>query len=119
MTDFVGRLTAPAQALSRSLTQRHWVHGKKADGSFGVLWLTPQGDRDDGAGLEFSGRADSSSYVLGPVGEAPTLYIALNAAPEPIEFSLPHLPGHSAWKLLLNTADDEPPVTFVQIRVPP
>ena len=38
------------------LRRRRWVEGRRADGSFGVLWLTPQRDRDDGAGLEFSGR---------------------------------------------------------------
>ena len=110
MTDFVGRLTGLRKRFPQ-LAARHWVHGKRADGSFGALWLTPKATEMTEPDWNFpEGRF--LSYVLGPVGEAPTLYIALNAAPEAIEFILPHLPGHSAWKLLLNTADDEPPVTF-------
>jgi isoamylase len=110
MTDFVGRLAGIRKRFPQ-LAARHWVQGKRADGSFGVLWLTPKATEMTEPDWNFP-QGRFLSYVLGPVGEAPTLYIALNAAPEAIEFILPHLPGRSAWRLLLNTADDEPPVTF-------
>jgi isoamylase len=110
MTDFVGRLTGLRKRFPQ-LAARHWVHGKRADGTFGVLWLTPKASEMTEADWNFpEGRF--LSYVLGPVGAGPTLYIALSAAPEAIEFILPELPGPSTWKLLLNTADDEPPVTL-------
>ena len=35
---------------------RRWVEGRRADGSFGVLWLTPHATEMTGAGLEFPGR---------------------------------------------------------------
>jgi glycogen operon protein len=111
MTDFVGRLTRLRRRFPQ-LTPRHWVHGKKEDGSFGVLWLTPKAIEMTETDWNFpEGRF--LAYLLGAAGDAPTLYIALNAAPNAIELLLPQLPGtSSAWKLLLNTADDEPPVTF-------
>jgi glycogen operon protein len=86
------------------------VQGKKSDGSFGVLWLTPKATEMMEPDWNFpEGRF--LAYVLGPVGKTPTLYIALNAAPQAIQFTLPQVPDHAAWKLLLNTADDEPAVT--------
>jgi glycogen operon protein len=110
MTDFVGRLTGLRKRFPQ-LAPRHWVQGKRADGTFGVLWLTPKASEMTESDWNFpEGRF--LSYVLGPVGDGPTLYIALNAAPEAIEFILPELPGPSTWKLLLNTADDEPPITL-------
>ena len=44
------------------------------------------------------------SYVLGPKehGEPP-LFIVLNAAPEPIEFTLPKLPEYTKWSCVLDT----------------
>jgi glycogen operon protein len=109
MTDFIGRLTALRKRFPQ-LTPRHWVQGKKSDGSFGVLWLTPKATEMMEPDWNFpEGRF--LAYVLGPVGKTPTLYIALNAAPQAIQFTLPQVPDHAAWKLLLNTADDEPAVT--------
>jgi glycogen operon protein len=45
------------------------------------------------------------SYVLAPVepGGEP-IYIVLNAAPEPINYTLPRLPEYARWTLLLNSA---------------
>jgi len=109
MTDYVGRLTHLRKRFPQ-ITSRHWVHGKKEDGTFGVLWLTPKATEMTEPDWNFpEGRF--LAYLLGPAGEAPTLYIALNAAPQAIEVLLPEVPRTSAWKLLLNTADDEPAVT--------
>ena len=58
--DMTGLLARPRRSCAgafRSCGPRHWVEGRRPDGSFGVLWLTPPCDRDDRAGLEFSGRA--------------------------------------------------------------
>ncbi len=116
MTDFVGRLTSLRRHFPQ-LTPRHWVHGKKPDGSFGVLWLTPQATEMTDADWNFpEGRF--LSYVLGATGKAPALYVALNAAPQPIEFSPPKLVGYASWKLLLNTAEDQPVVGTFKSGVP-
>jgi glycogen operon protein len=108
MTDFVGRLTSLRRRFPQ-LRPRHWVEGKRSDGSFGVLWLTPQAHEMSDADWNYpEGRF--LSYVLGSVAGAPALYIALNAASQAIELNLPKLPGYSSWKLLLNTAEDKPAI---------
>jgi hypothetical protein len=63
------------------------------------------GRRNEGAGLEFSGRP-VLAYVLGPVEPGkPPIFIVLNAAPEAIAFKLPKLSEYKSWQQLLNTAD--------------
>jgi glycogen operon protein len=41
MTSFVAALTELRRRFPQ-LRARRWVHGRRTDGSFGVLWLTPQ-----------------------------------------------------------------------------
>ena len=102
LTDFIGKLTALRGRFSQ-LRSRQWVDGLKADGTYGVLWLTPQANEMEEADWNFpEGRF--LSYVLGPKeqGELP-LFIVLNAAPEPIEFTLPKLPEYTQWSCVLDT----------------
>jgi glycogen operon protein len=69
-----------------------------------VLWLTPQGAEMTETDWNFpEGRF--LAYVLGPgVPGGEPVFVVLNAAPLPIEFSLPALPEYSRWTCLLNTA---------------
>jgi glycogen operon protein len=103
-------LVAQLAALRRSFPQlrtRHWVEGRRADGSFGVLWLTPQATEMTEQDWNFpEGRF--LSYVLGPVdGDGAPLYIVLNAAMQSIAFTLPSLAKN--WVLLLDTAQQPGP----------
>jgi glycogen operon protein len=103
-------LVAQLAALRRSFPQlrtRHWVEGRRADGSFGVLWLTPQATEMTEQDWNFpEGRF--LSYVLGPVdGDGAPLYIVLNAAMQSIAFTLPSLSKN--WVLLLDTAQQPGP----------
>ena len=88
------------------LRARRWVEGRRADGSFGVLWLTPQATEMVERDWNFpEGRF--LSYVLGPVEEADApLFVVLNAALATIEFTLPILPQYSRWTMLLETAPE-------------
>ena len=74
------------------LRARRWVDGRRPDGSFGVLWLTPRATEMTEQDWNFpDGRF--LSYVLGPLARARSpLYVVLNAAPDTIEFKLPMLP---------------------------
>jgi glycogen operon protein len=84
---------------------RRWLDGRRADGSYGVLWLTPAAEEMKEADWKFpEGRF--LAYVLGPVeqGQAP-IFIVLNAAPEAIAFKLPVMAEYKSWQQLLNTAD--------------
>jgi glycogen operon protein len=103
MIALVAQLTKLRQEFPQ-LRAKHWVEGRRPDGSYGVLWLTPQAKEMTPSDWNFpEGRF--LSYVLGPLehGQAP-LYIVLNAAPEAIDFVLPTMPDTSRWTARLNTA---------------
>ena len=85
------------------LRPRHWVHGRRRDGSFGVLWLTPQATEMTEQDWNFpEGRF--LSYLLAPIeqGQA-ALFIVINAAMQTIEFTFPDAGKHSRWTTLLDT----------------
>jgi glycogen operon protein len=104
LTDFVGHMTELRRRFPQ-LRSRRWLDGRRADGSFGVLWLTPAAEEMKEADWNFpEGRF--LAYVLGPTEQGKeTVFIVLNAAPEEIGFTLPKLPEYKTWRQLLNTAD--------------
>jgi isoamylase len=108
MTALVARL-AELRGRFPQLRPRHWVEGHRPDGSFGVLWLTPQAAEMTEQDWTFpEGRF--LSYALGPTqAGAPILFIVLNAAPEAIAFTLPALEGAGRWTNLLDTAQPARP----------
>ena len=107
--DMTALITQLTQLRNRfpQLRARRWVEGRRSDGSYGVLWFTPQATEMTEQDWSFPG-GRFLAYALGPVeqGHSP-LYIVFNAAPEPIEFTLPMLPEMVRWKALLNTAHEE------------
>jgi glycogen operon protein len=105
MTALVSELSELRRRFPQLRAQR-WVEGRRADGSFGVLWLTPQATEMVERDWNFpEGRF--VSYVLGPVGQADApLFFVLNAALATIEFTLPILPQYSRWTTLLETAPE-------------
>jgi len=105
---FVAQLTDLRRRFAQ-LRPRRWVEGRRADGSFGVLWLTPQAVEMTEQDWNFhEGRF--LSYVLAPVepGEA-ALFIVLNGAMEAISFTLPDLGDNRRWTPLLDTASKQQP----------
>jgi glycogen operon protein len=104
LTDFIGYMTELRRRFPQIRSHR-WLDGRRADGSYGVLWLTPAAEDMTEEDWKFpEGRF--LSYVLGPAekGDEP-IFIVLNAAPEEIAFTLPKLPEYRTWRQLLNTAD--------------
>jgi isoamylase len=103
MTSLVSQLAKLRRHLSQ-LRPRRWVEGRRPDGSFGALWLTPQATEMTEPDWNFP-KGHFLSYVLGPLKATDVpLYVVLNAAPEAIEFMLPALPKYSRWTVLLETA---------------
>jgi isoamylase len=108
MVGLIGQLTELRRRFPQ-LRPRKWVDGRRADGSFGVLWLTPKATDMTEKDWQFpEGRF--LSYVLGSTepGGAP-LYIVLNAATEAITFTFPSVVAHEQgslgqWSLMLETA---------------
>ncbi len=89
----------------RKSAPARWLDGRRADGSYGVLWLTPAAEEMKEADWKFpEGRF--LSYVLGPAepGQAP-IFIVLNAAPEEIAFKLPKMTEYKNWQQVLNTTE--------------
>jgi glycogen operon protein len=108
MTALIAQLTQLRHRFPQ-LRARRWVEGKHADGSYGVLWFTPQATEMTEQDWSFPG-GRFLSYALGPVEqEQSPLFIVLNAAVEAIEFTLPMLPQIVRWAALLNTAQDVRP----------
>ncbi|MDB5630779.1 MAG: glgX, partial [Tardiphaga sp.] len=104
LTDFIGHLAGLRQRFPQIRTKT-WVDGRRADGSYGVLWLTPAADDMTGHDWNYP-QGRFLSYVLGPDGsDAEPLFVVLNAAPEAIEFTLPKLPEYRNWTQVLNTTD--------------
>jgi glycogen operon protein len=103
MTALIGQLTQLRQRF-RQLQGGAWLKGRRPDGSYDVLWLTPDANEMTEHDWNFpNGRF--LSYVLRPSGgEERPLYIVLNAAPEPIAFALPTVPECTHWVEALNTA---------------
>jgi isoamylase len=104
-TGFIAHLTELRRHFGQIRCQ-HWLDGRRTDGSYGVLWLTPAAEEMKEADWKFpEGRF--LSYVLGPMeqGQAP-IFIVLNATPEEIAFKLPKMTEYKSWRQLLNTADD-------------
>ena len=104
MTELVAQLTSLRRAFPQ-LRRRRWVEGRRPDGSFDVLWLTPQATEMTEADWNFpEGRF--LSYVLGPVqaGQSP-LFVVLNAAAQQIEFTFPTSAEYSRWLPVLDTVN--------------
>ena len=79
--------------------------GRRADGSYGVLWLTPAAEEMKESDWKFpEGRF--LAYVMGPMEpEQAPIFIVLNAAPEEIAFKLPKMTEYKSWQQVLNTTD--------------
>jgi len=104
MVDFVNHLAGIRRRFSQLRSQR-WLDGRRADGSYGVLWLTPAAEDMKESDWNFpEGRF--LAYVLGPLepgGSA--IFIVLNAAPEEIAFKLPKMTEYKSWQQILNTTE--------------
>ncbi|HEY0328779.1 MAG TPA: glycogen debranching protein GlgX [Rhodopseudomonas sp.] len=107
LSDFVGRLTTLRKNFPQ-LRCNQWLDGRRADGSYGVLWLTPTADEMTQQDWAFpDGRF--VAYMLSPAeqGFAP-LFIVLNSAPAAIGFKFPKTPEWKVWRQVLNTTDERP-----------
>jgi isoamylase len=110
LTEFIGHMTALRRRLPQLRSDR-WLDGRRADGSYGVLWLTPAAEDMKEADWKFP-ESRFLAYLLGPPAKAgEPLFIVLNAAPEEIAFKLPTMPEYKTWQQLLNTANVKQTVT--------
>ena len=105
MTEFVGGLTRLRQRFSQ-LRSRHWLEGKKADGSHDVLWLRPDAAEMNEEDWN-SPESRFLAYILAATanGNEP-LFIVFNAAENGVEFTLPPWANVASWSRVLDTASN-------------
>jgi isoamylase len=106
LTDFIGHMVEVRKRFPQ-IGSRRWLDGRRADGSYGVLWLTPAAEEMQQQDWNFpEGRY--LAYVLGPSEPGqPPIFIVLNAAPEAIAFKLPKMPEYKSWQQVVNTTDSQ------------
>jgi isoamylase len=104
LTELISQLSTLRKSF-KQIRSQIWLDGRRPDGSFGVLWLTPAAEEMKEADWKFP-ESRFLAYVLAAVeqGQAP-IFIVLNAAPEEIAFKLPKLADYKSWRCVLNTAD--------------
>jgi len=103
LTALIGKL-AQLRRRFPQLRMLRFLAGHRADGSYDVLWLTPQGVEMTGEDWNVPNER-FLSYVLAPAETGqPPLFIVLNAAPEAIVVTLPSVPKCSRWTELVNTS---------------
>jgi glycogen operon protein len=105
MTEFVGGLTRLRQRFPQ-LRSRHWLEGKKADGSHDVLWLRPDAAEMNEEDWK-SPESRFLAYILAATenGNEP-LFIVFNAAENGVEFTLPPWANVAGWSRVLDTASN-------------
>ena len=107
LSAFIGELVRLRRRFPQ-LRGRQWLKGRRPDGTYDLIWLTPDAVEMTEQDWNFpNGRF--LSYVLGPgEGGEPPLYIVLNAAPEAIGITMPTVPACSHWSEIVNTATITP-----------
>jgi len=103
MSALVGQLAALRKRFPQ-LQGRRWLDGRSPDGSYDVLWLTPDAVEMTEQDWRFpNGRF--LAYVLGPEDKGqPPLLLVFNAAPEDIVFALPSVPACGDWTKVHDTS---------------
>src|SRR5262245_42197998 len=103
MTALIGRLTQLRRRFPQ-LQGHHWLDDRGPDGSYDVLWLTPDAAEMTEEDWRFP-NGHFLSYVLSPNERGqPPLFLVVNAAPQTIDFTLPRVPECAAWMQALDTS---------------
>ena len=107
-TGFIAFMTKLRQQYPQLKPQR-WFEGKRADGSYDVKWLRPDGNEMEEGDWSFpDGRF--LAYVLGAQHEGgEPLLIVLNGADHPVDMTLPDWPGVARWQCILDTSNGDVP----------
>ena len=105
LTGLVAQLTALRRTYPQ-LQPHHWLNGGAPDQDRDSIWFTPEGremEEDDWSFAE----ARFLAYVIAPLSEdSAPVFIVMNAADMPIDFTLPQWNGVAGWVRRFTTADD-------------
>jgi isoamylase len=103
MSALIGELAALRRRFPQ-LRGAAWLDGRGRDGSWDVLWLTPQGTEMTDADWDFQGARFLAYALAPPQRDGAVLLVVLNAAAEPMDVILPELGNQARWTLQLDTA---------------
>jgi glycogen operon protein len=104
LTDFVHQLSELRRRFPQ-LKPHAWLRGKQEDGSYDIKWLTPAGAEMAEADWNFA-EGRFLSYVLAAPNGGQPLFIVLNAAQQPVDFTLPEWPNVRHWANVIDTGED-------------
>lgn len=105
MVEFVGLMTDIRRRFPQ-IRSRRWLDGRRADGFYGVLWLTPSAAEMTEQDWAFpDGRF--LAYMLSPSDPgSDAIFIVLNSGGEAIDFHLPKTSDYPNWYQLFDTTKD-------------
>jgi glycogen operon protein len=105
LSEFVHQLNELRRRFPQ-LKPHAWLKGKREDGSTDIKWLTPAGAEMTETDWNFA-EGRFLSYVLAPPDERrQPLFIVLNAAQQPVDFTLPEWPNVRHWANAIDTGED-------------
>jgi isoamylase len=105
MIEFVGRLVQLRKRFGQ-LRSRHWLDGKKPDGTHDVLWLTPDATEMTEEDWNFPEGRFLAYVLAAPEPGGQPLFLVFNGASEGIDVALPDWCGVARWTCVLDTASD-------------
>jgi isoamylase len=105
MIEFVGRLVQLRKRFGQ-LRSRHWLDGKKPDGTHDVLWLTPDATEMTEEDWNFPEGRFLAYVLAAPEPGGQPLFLVFNGASEGIDVALPDWSGVTRWMCVLDTASD-------------
>jgi isoamylase len=102
MTEFIRGLTRLRQRFPQ-LRLRHWLEGKKADGTHDIQWLRPDAtEMQDEDWNAPEGRI--LAFVLAAHEGGEPLFVVFNTGMEDVEMTLPNWANIARWVSVLDTA---------------
>jgi isoamylase len=105
MSAFIGQL-AQLRRRFPQLQGHRWLEGRRPDGTYDVLWLTPEAIEMTEEDWRFP-NGHFLSYALAPIKRGqPAVLVVINAAPDAIEFTLPEIPECSSWTHVHDTTSE-------------
>jgi glycogen operon protein len=105
LTDFVHQLSELRRRFPQ-LKPHAWLKGKREDGNYDIKWLTPAGAEMAEADWNFAEGRFLSYVLAAPDEHGQPLFIVLNAAQQPVDFTLPEWPNVRHWAVAVDTGED-------------
>jgi glycogen operon protein len=104
-TDLIGELAALRRRFPQ-LQPHHWLEGKRDGDRYDIKWLTPAAAEMTEEDWNFPEGRFLCYVLAAPDDDGQPLFIVLNAAQQPIEFTLPQWPSVRTWANLLDTGEN-------------